>query len=112
MDRYLAAAIQLTSTEDLPHNLARCEALVRDEAVVVETALGRLGLSICYDVRFPELYRRLADQGADVILVPAAFTLYTGKDHWHPLLRARAIENQAYVLAPGQFGQHNEKRWT
>ena len=83
-----------------------------DDVVVVDTALGRLGLSICYDVRFPELYRQLADAGADVLLVPAAFTLYTGKDHWLALLRARAIENQAYVLAPGQFGQHNAKRST
>ena len=83
-----------------------------DETVVVDTELGKLGLSICYDVRFPELYRQLAEKGAELILVPAAFTQYTGKDHWHALLRARAIENQAYVLAPGQFGQHNPKRAT
>jgi deaminated glutathione amidase len=82
------------------------------EVVVAETALGRIGLSICYDLRFPELYRALAARGADVMLVPAAFTLYTGKDHWHALLRARAIENQCFVLAPGQFGQHDEKRST
>ena len=82
------------------------------EPVVVETELGTLGLSICYDLRFPELYRALCARGAEILLVPAAFTLYTGKDHWHALLRARAIENLAYVLAPAQFGQHHEKRWS
>jgi predicted amidohydrolase len=82
------------------------------EPVVVDTELGRLGLSICYDLRFPELYRVLSSRGAEILLVPAAFTLHTGKDHWHALLRARAIENLAYVLAPAQFGQHHEKRWS
>ena len=72
----------------------------------------RVGLSICYDVRFPELYRRLVDQGARVVTVPAAFTLTTGKDHWHALLRARAIENQVYVLAPAQHGKHPRGRQT
>lgn len=66
----------------------------------------RVGLSICYDLRFPELYRRLVDAGAEVLLVPAAFTLHTGKDHWTPLLRARAIESQCWVVAAGQWGQH------
>jgi predicted amidohydrolase len=80
------------------------------EPVVVETPWTRVGLSICYDVRFPELYRRLVGLGARVVVVPAAFTLHTGKDHWHALLRARAIENQLYVLAAGQYGRHNEKR--
>ena len=65
----------------------------------------RLGLSICYDLRFPELYRRLADQRADLIAVPSAFTAYTGRAHWEVLLRARAIENQAFVLAPAQVGR-------
>jgi predicted amidohydrolase len=65
-----------------------------------------VGLSICYDLRFPELYRLLALDGAEVLFVPAAFTQFTGKDHWHVLLRARAIENQCYVLAPAQIGPH------
>lgn len=68
--------------------------------------LGNLGLSICYDVRFPELYRHLAYKGADIMFVPAAFTAYTGKDHWQVLLQARAIENTCYVIAPAQTGQH------
>ena len=66
----------------------------------------RVGLSICYDVRFPELYRGLIDAGAEVLLVPAAFTLHTGKDHWTPLLTARAIESQAWVIAAAQWGSH------
>ena len=64
------------------------------------------GLTICYDLRFPELYRALAAAGAQTLSVPSAFTLQTGRDHWHPLLQARAIENQAYVLAPNQWGHH------
>ena len=80
------------------------------EAVTVDTELGRFGLSICYDLRFPELYRELIDQGATLLCVPAAFTLTTGRDHWLPLLRARAIENQCHVLAPGQWGHHGGRR--
>tara|TARA_R110001632_G_scaffold41641_2_gene104903 strand:+ start:82320 stop:83153 length:834 start_codon:yes stop_codon:yes gene_type:complete len=71
-----------------------------------------IGLSICYDVRFPELYRALAELGADVLLVPAAFTYVTGKAHWDTLLSARAIENQCYVLGVNQCGWHNETRQT
>jgi predicted amidohydrolase len=82
------------------------------EPVTAEVQGVRLGLSVCYDVRFPELYRRLVDQGARVVTVPAAFTLTTGKDHWHALLRARAIENQVFVLAPGQHGKHPRGRQT
>jgi predicted amidohydrolase len=80
-----------------------------DTVVVVPTELGNIGLSICYDLRFPALYAQLVKQGADLITVPSAFTLTTGKDHWHALLRARAIETQCWVLAPGQWGQHDEK---
>jgi len=77
-----------------------------EELVVTDTAFGALGLSVCYDVRFPELYRGLVDRGAVALAIPAAFTLTTGKDHWHVLLRARAIESQAYVLAAAQTGRH------
>ena len=72
----------------------------------------RVGVSICYDLRFPELYRALVSQGANVLLVPAAFTAHTGKDHWHPLLRARAIESQSYVIAAAQWGKHPRGRTT
>jgi predicted amidohydrolase len=72
--------------------------------------LGHLGLSVCYDVRFPELYRHLSQMGAEVLFVPAAFTAYTGKDHWQVLLQARAIENTCYVIAPAQTGKHNAMR--
>jgi predicted amidohydrolase len=80
------------------------------EPVVADTPCGRLGLSICYDLRFPELYRRLVRAGARVLAVPSAFTDRTGKDHWEVLLRARAIENLAYVLAPAQVGVHGGGR--
>jgi predicted amidohydrolase len=80
------------------------------DLVIDESAVGRLGLTVCYDLRFPELYRALAARGAEVLLVPAAFTLTTGKEHWEVLLRARAIENQCYVAAAAQTGRHNEKR--
>jgi deaminated glutathione amidase len=80
------------------------------EVVVAETPWGGLGMSICYDLRFPELYRSLAVRGARLIAVPSAFTLQTGKDHWHVLLRARAIENQVFVMAPAQFGAHGPNR--
>ncbi len=72
--------------------------------------LGNLGLSVCYDVRFPELYRHLSQMGAEVLFVPAAFTAYTGKDHWQVLLQARAIENTCYIIAPAQTGRHNALR--
>ncbi|HVV85613.1 MAG TPA: carbon-nitrogen hydrolase family protein [Kofleriaceae bacterium] len=81
-------------------------------AVLLQVEGFGLGLSICYDLRFPELYRQLWRAGADALLVPAAFTAHTGRAHWHVLLRARAIENQAYVIAAAQVGRHNEKRET
>ena len=80
------------------------------EVVVAETPWGGLGLSICYDLRFPELYRALVARGARLVAVPSAFTMETGRDHWHVLLRARAIENQVYVMAPAQFGVHGSNR--
>jgi predicted amidohydrolase len=81
------------------------------ELVLIDIGGAKVGLSICYDLRFPELYRRLVkDLGAEVLLVPAAFTAHTGAAHWHLLLRARAVENQAWVVAAAQHGQHNEKR--
>ena len=83
-----------------------------DRAVVVPLPWGNLGLSICYDIRFPQLYRSLAKRGADFIAVPAAFTRTTGEVHWHVLLRARAIETGCYVLAPAQCGEHAEGRET
>lgn len=80
--------------------------------VVVDTPFGKVGMSVCYDLRFPELYRRLSEQGAQILVVPAAFTELTGKAHWEVLLRARAIENLCYVVAPGQGGYHVSGRTT
>lgn len=74
--------------------------------------LGNIGLSVCYDLRFPELYRVLSKNGAELLTVPSAFTRTTGKDHWHPLLKARAIENTCFVLAPAQTGLHGKNRKT
>lgn len=84
--------------------------LAGKKSVVTQTPFGSLGLSICYDMRFPLLYQQLVDQGAIAMAVPSAFTLSTGKDHWHALLRARAIESQSYVLAAAQWGQHHKSR--
>jgi predicted amidohydrolase len=82
------------------------------EAVVAETDMGKIGLSICYDLRFPQLYRKLAQKGAFAFTVPSAFTVPTGSAHWHVLLRARAIENGAFVIAPAQGGTHANGRNT
>jgi deaminated glutathione amidase len=93
---------------DLPNGVSLRESQTRahgESPEVVKTELGAMGLTVCYDVRFPELYRRLAEQGAELIFVPSAFTAYTGAAHWETLLRARAIENQAYIIAPDQFGK-------
>ena len=80
--------------------------------VVADTPVGRLGLSVCYDMRFPELYRELVARGAEWLAMPAAFTVPTGRAHWEPLLRARAIENLCYVVAPAQWGTHTSGRET
>lgn len=82
------------------------------EIVTANAGATTLGLTVCYDLRFPELYRLLVLRGAEILTVPAAFTLQTGKDHWELLLRARAVENQAYVVAPAQWGQKADGRWT
>jgi nitrilase len=83
-----------------------------EELVIVATELGELGLSVCYDLRFPELYRGLFHRGAQIVTVPAAFTKVTGQAHWETLLRARAIENQCYIVAAGQGGRHSDRRET
>ncbi len=83
-----------------------------DEAVVVDTPFGKLGLAVCYDLRFPELFRTMLDQGMEIIAMPSAFTAITGKAHWNTLVRARAIENLCYVLAAGQGGYHVNGRET
>ena len=83
-----------------------------DAAAVADTPWGRLGLSVCYDVRFPQLFRSLAKAGASMIAVPAAFTVPTGRAHWETLLRARAIETGAFILAPAQGGLHEDGRST
>lgn len=83
-----------------------------DRVVVADTPFGRLGLAVCYDIRFPELFRLMFQQGVDLIAVPAAFTRLTGEAHWQPLLRARAIENQAFVIGANQGGRHSETRDT
>lgn len=79
-----------------------------DQIVTVETKLGIFGFAICYDLRFPEIYRLMAKKGVEVIFNPANFTMLTGKSHWEPLLRARAIENSCYMVAAGQFGQNEQ----
>mmetsp|Transcript_353 Transcript_353/g.413 ORF Transcript_353/g.413 Transcript_353/m.413 type:complete len:282 (-) Transcript_353:179-1024(-) len=81
-----------------------------DKLVLVDTPIGRVGLTVCYDLRFPDIFQRLAKAGADLILVPSAFMPTTGEAHWHTLLKARAIENQCYVAAAAQAGAHNDKR--
>jgi predicted amidohydrolase len=83
-----------------------------DRAVVADSPAGPLGLSICYDLRFPDLYRALTDAGAQVIAIPAAFTVPTGRAHWHVLMRARAIEAGVYVVAAAQWGHHEDGRET
>jgi nitrilase len=83
-----------------------------DRYVVADTPFGRLGLAVCYDLRFPEQFRALVEQGMEILALPAAFTAATGKAHWETLLRARAIENQCYVIASAQGGKHANGRET
>ena len=83
--------------------------LAGEELTIVDSDLGAMGLTICYDLRFPGIYQELRNRGAQILTVPSAFTLTTGKDHWHSLLRARAIENQCFVLAPAQHGRHDDQ---
>ncbi|HBN92410.1 MAG TPA: amidohydrolase, partial [Hyphomonas sp.] len=83
-----------------------------ERAVLAETEFGKLGMTICYDVRFPHLYRKLAQAGAGILTIPAAFTRVTGKAHWHVLVRARAIETGSFVIAPAQGGKHEDGRET
>lgn len=83
-----------------------------EKVVVIDTPFGRLGLSVCYDLRFPELYRTMVDQGMELCVIPSSFTAFTGQSHWEPLIRARAIENQCYVIAAAQGGYHVNNRQT
>lgn len=83
-----------------------------DQVVVVDTPAGRLGMAVCYDLRFPELFRALREKGAEWVCLPSAFTWQTGDAHWHALVRARAIENQVWMVAPGQGGQNSSRRKT
>ncbi len=83
-----------------------------DRAVLAETPWGMLGMTVCYDLRFPQLYRALAHAGADFLAIPSSFTVPTGKAHWHVLMRTRAIENGCFVFAPAQWGEHAERRRT
>ncbi len=99
--------IHLFDVDIAPGSYRESDSLIPGEDIVTTDINGvRLGLTICFDVRFPELYRALALAGAKIIAVPAAFTAFTGKDHWEVLLRARAIENQCYIIAPAQWGEH------
>ena len=82
------------------------------KVVVANTEFGKIGLSICYDLRFPNMYKLLSEKGANIITIPSAFTITTGRAHWEILLRARAIENSCWILAPAQVGTHYGKRST
>ncbi len=98
-------------TKDRTYQESR-EVRAGTKVVSAETPWGRMGLSICYDLRFPELYRKLIDSGAQLLFAPSAFLAYTGKAHWDLLTRARAVENQAFMIAPAQFGSPFEGRET
>jgi predicted amidohydrolase len=97
---------------NVPGNANVCEAghmVSGDDVVTVDSELATFGVAICYDLRFPELFRQMSVRGMEVLLFPSAFTFATGKDHWHVLIRARAIENQCYVVAANQCGRHGDR---
>ncbi|MCW9024142.1 MAG: carbon-nitrogen hydrolase family protein [Gammaproteobacteria bacterium] len=102
--------VHLEENEETYHESATIEP--GSQITVLDTPFGRLGLAICYDLRFPELFRRMVDEEVDVFAIPAAFTAITGKAHWEPLVRARAIENLSYILASAQGGYHVSGRET
>ncbi|NLG75675.1 MAG: carbon-nitrogen hydrolase family protein [Xanthomonadaceae bacterium] len=102
--------VNLPDREERYHESATIAA--GSKPVVVTTPFGRIGLSVCYDVRFPELFRHLLAEGAQILCLPAAFTAATGRAHWETLIRARAIENLCYVIAPAQSGMHESGRET
>lgn len=102
--------VQLPEARESYHESASIEP--GDDVVVADTPFGKMGLCVCYDIRFPELFRLLLDEGMEILVVPSAFTAFTGKAHWHPLLVTRAIENQCYVAASAQGGYHVSGRET
>ena len=102
--------VNLPDREERYHESATIAA--GSKPIVVTTPFGRIGLSVCYDVRFPELFRHLLAEGAQILCLPAAFTAATGRAHWETLIRARAIENLCYVIAPAQSGMHESGRET
>jgi predicted amidohydrolase len=110
--RGTAASLRDTKAQGERYRESASIAPGRLHPVVVDTPVGRVGLSVCYDVRFPELYRALSQAGAEILVVPSAFTVKTGEAHWDLLLRARAVENLCYVIAPGQCGTHPSGRAT
>ena len=126
-DRCYNTSVYLTSTGDIaamyrkihlfdvsipdgPQLMESRQTAPGDKAVCVQSPMGTLGLTVCYDVRFPALYQRLVQMGAVALTVPSAFTATTGAAHWHALLRAWAIESQSYVIAPAQHGAHSANR--
>lgn len=102
--------VSVPGTEERYHESATIES--GSELAVVDSPLGKLGVAVCYDLRFPELFRRMQDQGVELLAIPSAFTAMTGKAHWEVLVRARAIENLAYVVAAAQGGYHLSGRET
>lgn len=102
--------VHLEESKETYHESETIEA--GNQALVIDTPFGRLGVAICYDLRFPELFRQMTKMGVDIIAIPSAFTAITGKAHWEPLLRARAIENLSYVIASAQGGYHVNGRET